>query len=485
MKSRPALNSLLFLNLILATQLFFSCNRNVENKDSYIKEDEKPPNFIFILADDQGWNGTSVQMMQNEPLSKSDYHETPNLEVLAENGIKFSNAYSAAPVCAPSRYGIQFAKSPARLSLIRVGMNTDHIEHSSTVSIPRALKAIDKNYSAAHFGKWGMGSNPEEFGYDVSDGATKNKDGGFVNDRTQWENSIQKDPKKIFDLTKKGIDFMEESVVNKKPFFLQISHYAVHANLEMKEKSLLKFENKKKGEQHINAGFAAMTQDLDEGLGLILSKVEALGIAQNTYVIYMSDNGSVPNIPGAKKYTKSYNYPLSRGKWDAMEGGVRVPLIISGPSIKSGRESSVPVSGCDILPTIIELAGGVANQLEQIDGGSFKTILFNETARTISRQVEGIFFHVPYKNGIAFKRPHSAVRVGNYKLVKFNDNDEVMLFDLESDYHELSDLSLEQPEKTRVLEQILNEYLTMVHAPKWKEGITWKKTPVKEINSTY
>ena len=92
MNSRPALNSLLFLNLILATQLFSSCNRNVENKDSYIKEDEKPPNFIFILADDQGWNGTSVQMMQNEPLSKSDYHETPNLEVLAENGIKFSNA---------------------------------------------------------------------------------------------------------------------------------------------------------------------------------------------------------------------------------------------------------------------------------------------------------------------------------------------------------------------------------------------------------
>ena len=102
-------------------------------------------------------------MMQNEPLSKSDYHETPNLEVLAENGIKFSNAYSAAPVCAPSRYGIQFAKSPARLSLIRVGMNTDHIEHSS-ISIPKALKAIDKNYSAAHFGKWGMGSNPKEFG---------------------------------------------------------------------------------------------------------------------------------------------------------------------------------------------------------------------------------------------------------------------------------------------------------------------------------
>ena len=117
----------------------------------------KSPNFIFILADDQGWNGTSVQMMNSEPLSKSDYYETPNLEKLASQGIKFSNAYSSAPVCAPSRYSLQFGMTPARLRLIRVGMNTNHINHDTLLSIPKALKKVNENYIAAHFlenGAW-------------------------------------------------------------------------------------------------------------------------------------------------------------------------------------------------------------------------------------------------------------------------------------------------------------------------------------------
>ena len=104
-----------------------------------------PPNFILVLADDQGWNGTSVKMMHDEHGSKSDYFETPNLELLAEKGIRFSDAYSSAPVCAPSRYSIQFGKTPARLSLIRVGMNTDHINHKGFISIPKALKKLTVN----------------------------------------------------------------------------------------------------------------------------------------------------------------------------------------------------------------------------------------------------------------------------------------------------------------------------------------------------
>ena len=114
------------------------------------------PNFIFILSDDQGWNGTSVKMMSNEPESKSDYFETPNLEVLAQRGMRFSDAYASAPVCAPSRYSIQFGKTPARLSLIRVGMNTDHIDHEGFISIPKALKEINSKYKNSSF--WQMGN---------------------------------------------------------------------------------------------------------------------------------------------------------------------------------------------------------------------------------------------------------------------------------------------------------------------------------------
>jgi arylsulfatase A-like enzyme len=295
------------------------------------------------LADDQGWNGTSVQMMDSEPLSKSDYHYTPNLEKLSKSGIRFSNAYASAPVCAPSRYSIQFGKTPARLSLIRVGMNTSHIEHDEFISIPKALKKIDNNYVAAHFGKWGIGSIPKTLGYDISDGPTKNKDGAFVNDKTQWNHVAVKDPKNIFSLTNKAIKFIEENTKENKPFYLQISHYAVHASIQSKQETFLKLQEKTLGAQHINPGFAAMTEDLDEGLGLLLKKINQLGIQDNTYIIYMSDNGSVPNIPGAKKYTKSYNFPLRRGKWDALEGGLRVPLIIAGPGIEPGLESKVPV----------------------------------------------------------------------------------------------------------------------------------------------
>ena len=462
----------------------FACNLTDPSK----KENEinpTSPNFILILADDQGWNGTSVKMMDNESGSKSDYFETPNLERFAQSGIRFSDAYASAPVCAPSRYSIQFGKTPARLSLIRVGMNTDHIDHEGFTSIPKALKKINSNYRTAHFGKWGMGSNPSVFGYDVSDGPTKNKDGNFDNNRSQWEHVFKKDPKNIFSLTDRAIEFIDSSKEEEKPFYLQISHYAVHSNVESKEKSYASLKDKPIGAQQKDLGFAAMTFDLDEGLGLLLNKIKELEIEDNTYIIYMSDNGSVPNIPGAKKYEKSYNFPLSRGKWDAYEGGVRVPLIIAGPGIKNDTESATPVSGSDLLPTIIDLAGNKTIALTEIDGGSFASILLNKNNKKIKRAVDGIFFHVPYKNGIALKRPHSAVRKGDYKLIKFQDDKSILLFNLVKDKMEQLNLATQKPEKVKELEKILDNYLTEVHAPKWQDGITWKNTPLKEINSNY
>ena len=471
-----------FLIVFFAT-ILFSLNSKYYPQPS--SNSNNSPNFIFILVDDQGWNGTSVQMMNTEPLSKSDYHSTPNLEKLASRGIRFSNAYASAPVCAPSRYSIQFGKTPARMSFIRVGMSSSHINHKELVSIPKALKKINKEYVAAHFGKWGIGSIPETLGYDYSDGPTKNKDGGFVNDRTQWNHVSVEDPKNIFSITQKAVVFMEKNTIEKKPFYLQISHYAVHASIQSKKETFLNQAKKPLGAQHINPGFAAMTEDLDKGLGIILDKISQLGIQDNTYVIYMSDNGSVPNIPGAKKYTKSYNYPLKRGKWDALEGGLRVPLVIAGPGIEFGNESQVPVSGSDILPTIKDLAGKSNFKLNEIDGGSFKSILLDPSKLKVKREVDGIFFHVPYKNGIALKRPHSAVRKGDFKLVKFQDNGELFLYNLTVDKKESQNLVYHNPKKAKELEKLLMNYLKEVNAPKWQEGITWKGLPLSEINSNY
>ena len=469
--------------IVFFVTILFSLNSKYYPQPS--SNSNNSPNFIFILVDDQGWNGTSVQMMNTEPLSKSDYHSTPNLEKLASRGIRFSNAYASAPVCAPSRYSIQFGKTPARMSFIRVGMSTSHINHKELVSIPKALKKINKEYVAAHFGKWGIGSIPETLGYDYSDGPTKNKDGGFVNDKTQWNHISVEDPKNIFSITQKAVDFMEKNTNEKKPFYLQISHYAVHASIQSKKETFLNQAKKPLGAQHINPGFAAMTEDLDKGLGIILDKISQLGIQDNTYVIYMSDNGSVPNIPGAKKYTKSYNYPLKRGKWDALEGGLRVPLVIAGPGIEFGNESQVPVSGSDILPTIKDLAGKSNFKLNEIDGGSFKSILLDPSKLKVKREVDGIFFHVPYKNGIALKRPHSAVRKGDFKLVKFQDNGELFLYNLTIDKKESQNLVYHNPKKAKELEKLLMNYLKEVRAPKWQEGITWKGLPLSEINSNY
>ena len=446
---------------------------------------ETPPNFILILTDDQGWNGTSVYMSDSLPLSKSDYHQTPNLELLAEKGMRFSSAYASAPVCSPSRYSIQFGQTPARLRMIRVGMNTDHINHEKPITIPKILQIINPKYRTAHFGKWGIDVDPSNLGYDESDGITGNKEGGFDfrNNKKQWQNTTSKDPKKIFSVTQRAVQFIEKQASTKTPFFLQVSHYAVHSDIMMRKETLEKYQSISKGTRHRHTGFAAMTEDLDSGLGILLEKVKEFGLDKNTYIIYTSDNGAVPVMPPRSKYTFGTNTPLSRGKWDAMEGGIRVPFIISGPNIKAGSESKAPISFSDLLPTIIDIAGKKIPLDDELDGGSFKKVAFENGKGEVRRNKNGIIFHVPYENGIALKRAHSAIIQDNFKLIKFYDTNEVRLYSIENDIEEKHDLSKVLIEKTNLLETALDEYLTRVKAPKWKQGITWRNKSIDEINS--
>ena len=468
-----------FISLFFIFSLNFSCSSAKSNAS------KSPPNFILILSDDQGWNGTSVQMMDDLTQSKSDYHETPNLENLANRGMRFSSAYASAPVCSPSRYSIQFGQTPARLKMIRVGMNTNHINHQTPKTIPKLLKKINPNYVTAHFGKWGIDVDPSILGYDQSDGITGNKDGGFDYraNRKQWQNTTSNDPKKIFSTTKKAIDFLERQAISKKPFFLQVSHYAVHSDLMMLPETLEKYQSKAKSEYHKNAGFAAMTEDLDSGVGMLLNRLKALGLQKNTYIIYTSDNGAVPVMPPRSKYKKSSNFPLSRGKWDAMEGGIRVPFIIAGPNISAGIESKIPLTFSDLLPTIVDLAGDKLPKSKNLDGGSLKNILLKNGKGKVKRFSKGFIFHVPYENGIALKRAHSSVIIDNYKMIKFYSNNERLLFDLENDIEEKHNLAESKPEKLNFLEITLDNYLKNVGAPKWKPGITWKKGNLKSINS--
>ena len=443
------------------------------------------PNFIFVLVDDQAWNGTSVEMVPGVPESASDFHQSPWLDSLARKGMRFSNARASAPVCAPSRYSIQFGKSPARIQLIRVGMNTSHIPHGEWPSLPRVLHDLDSTYLAAHFGKWGMGGTPEELGFDVSDGPTKNVDGGFVNDRSQWDTREVADPKHVFELANRAVRFMDSCHVMKRPFFLQLSHYAVHTNIESTPASLAHMQTTELGERHRHLGMAGMTMDLDASLGELLAKVDELGLNDNTYVVYMSDNGGTPNIPGAKKYDKSLNQPLSRGKWDAMDGGLRVPMIVSGPGIPANVATSAHVWGADLLPTFSDLAGGGVEMADSLDGGSFAHILKGAKNIEVKRPNAGMAFHVPYENRIALNRAHSAWISGHHKLLKFHDNGEIQLFDLDEDLGEKTNLASEFPERARDMEAELLAYLKQVKAPRWQEGITWKNAPFHSFESTH
>ncbi|MGK0379521.1 MAG: arylsulfatase A-like enzyme [Patiriisocius sp.] len=250
-----------------------------------------------------------------------------------------------------------------------------------------------------------------------------------------------------------------------------------------REETLEKYKNKAKGRYQKHEGFAAMTEDLDAGVGLLLDRVKELGLEGDTYIIYTSDNGAVPVMPPKRFYKQGSNFPLNRGKWDALEGGIRVPFIIAGPKIKAGLESKTPITLSDLLPTITDLAGYKMPLKEDLDGGSFKDILAKDGKGKVNRFSEGLIFHVPYENGIALKRAHSAIIIDEFKLIKFHDNSELMLFNLEEDLEEKNNLALSHPNKVNVLEKALDSYLSNVKAPKWKPGITWKNKPIEKINS--
>ena len=206
-------------------------------------------------------------------------------------------------------------------------------------------------------------------------------------------------------------------------------------------------------------------------------------IAQGTIELKQTDDLSLRSAAPKPKYNKGSNFPLSRGKWDAMEGGIRVPFVITGPQILAGLESKTPITHSDLLTTIIDLAGLKLPLQDDLDGGSFKAILANKGKGNVSRFSEGLIFHVPYKNGIALKRAHSAIIIDDFKLIKFHDNQELLLFNITKDLEEKNNLAQSHPHKTNTLEKALDSYLSKVKAPKWEPGITWKSKPIEKINS--
>ena len=440
------------------------------------------PNFIVVLTDDQGWTSLSSSMDKTKPQAKSDYHQTPHIDSLLEEGMRFSNGYAAAPVCSPTRYSILFGKSPARLQRTKVD-RINRVDHDQT-GIPQVLKSINPEYRAAHFGKWHIGANPSRYGYDVHDGETTNKTAGFTNNNknVQWGGYAENDPKRVDSITTRAIQFMRESVAQQQPFYLQLSHYAVHSDIVYSESSFAHMGAQTKGQLHRDQGYAAMIHDMDLSVGDLLAAYRELGLADNTYIIFTSDNGGMPVLPmqvnRGKPYKSGLNTPLLRGKWDLTEGGIRVPFAVVGPGVEAGSQSDTPVISYDLMPTLADLAGSTQSLPKDIDGGSFRTSLFDGDNK-VNRSLDSLVFHFPHYNKVGMNEPHSAIRFGNYKLIHFPASGRSLLFDLEQDVSESHDLSTQRPDLTALLKEKLSMYLLSVNAERPEQSSTWVRVGKK------
>ncbi len=425
---------------------------------------EERPNVVFILADDLGWNGTSVQMDPQIDYSGSDYYQTPNLEKLAGRGIRFSSAYAAAPICTPSRRSLLYGMTPGRQHGERFPSRFQPAEYQS---IPQLLKKTDSRYRTALFGKWGsqMGADPAQVGYDESDGPTDNWVGGmsFPHPESEFLYRIKDDPKKTFSITDRAVSFIQRTAAEQQPFFLHVCYYAVHEDIECRMESLKKYKGRR-GERHFNEAYAAMIDDLDCAIGRILDTLDALDLNDNTFIIFTSDNGGEPGYEMGNFKTAdlpqndSLNYPLKNGKGSLFEGGLRVPFIAAGPDIPAGAVCRSPICGWDLLPTLLDLVAAPADLLpSDIDGQSFKSRLLGqpEPARPTLP-----VFHSPYMPG----RKMSVIRSENYKLIHRWDTGENYLFNLSEDLGEHNDLSSTLPEKTEQLRILMTRYLEKVNA---------------------
>jgi arylsulfatase A-like enzyme len=388
--------------------------------------------------------------------------------------MRFSSGYAAAPVCSPTRYSIQFGKTPARL--LRTRSETRNRADHSQESIAEVLKRIDPSYRTAHLGKWHIDADPGGLGYDVHDGITDNKAGGFVNDNTQWHGTPDADPKRVHSLTSRAIRFIEETLAAGRPFFLQLSHYAVHSNIEYSEESLAHFEGREAGSLHTNVRYAAMIRDLDVSIGALLDAYSALGLAANTYILFVSDNGGMPVIPmqlnRGRPYRAGLNSPLLRGKWDLSEGGIRVPFFVVGPGVDAGAQSDTPVVTYDLLPTLADLAGASVALPPGLDGGSLVPVLGDPT-EGVRRSSDSLIFHFPHYNRVGMNEPHSAIRSGDFKLMVFPVSQRSLLFDLSRDAGERVDLSEQMPDLKQRLSSELAAYLRGVGAERPEDGTKW------------
>ena len=447
---------------------------------------EQTPNFVIFYVDDLGWADTTVRMMKDVEDSRSYFHQTPSLEKLAESGMVFSNAYSPAPTCTPSRISIHYGKTNARLGYTTVHDIAAH-NHGlkeripkENISIPQMLKQANLGYVTAHFGKGIAIAKPKEIGYDIDDCHDVADNGNYHGDYIkiapvgERQKLPADNPKRIYSLTESAENFIKEQGQSKKPFFMMVSHYSAHvphaASPHMIEKyrklprgKYLKDEDYKDPSEMTKGyrtcawrlQYAAMVEETDISLGRIMKALEKAEVADNTYIIFTSDNGGGLTPNGA----------LKGGKANLFEGGIRVPTIIAGHKVQKGAQCDVPVIQWDLLPTIHHISGSKTPLPKGVDGGSLKSVFEKGNEGKVERSIPGLVFNYPYYAAA----PINAIRMGDYKLMRQLNTGETRLYNVVKDLREQNDLSKTMPEVAKKLADSMDSYLEKVNARKLDE----------------
>ena len=442
-------------------------------------EKEKQPNFVFILVDDLGW----ADVKCNYPES---FYDTPNIDKLAENGVRFTNAYSANPVCSPTRAAIMTGKHPNRVDITdwipgndpkkRPLLGPQDRENLALEEITLAEKLKEKSYKTCFVGKWHLGDEgflPENQGFDINIGGHEkgSPPGGYYSPYKNPKLPDGPEGEYLTDrLTNESINFISEN--KNGPFLLYLAFYTVHTPIQASKKHIEKYEkkrealnlaevpHKKEGDgwtklAQENADYASMVAAMDENVGRILQALKENGLDKNTWVIFTSDNGGLSTL--TRKNAPTFNGHLRAGKGWCYEGGIRVPLIISGPEItEPGKVVEKPAISMDFFPTILSLAG---IEHSKNDGENLAPVLTGNT----SLEREELFWHYPHYHGSAWK-PGSALRKGNWKLVVHYENKTTELFNLLEDPGETTDISEKYPGIVVELKKTLDKKLTETNA---------------------
>ncbi len=411
------------------------------------------PNIILILADDLGWADVGCY--------GNTFNETPNIDRLARQGMRFTQFY-AGPVCSPTRTNLQSGQDQARFGI------TQHIPgHRRPFAklrdpeVPRQLplevetfaeRLAAAGYVTGYFGKWhlgGAGFGAAQQGWQTALETQGNTQPPAVTGSREARRSAEF-------LTAKALEFITANQA--RPFLLQVSHHAVHIPLSTTPELLKKYEAKRPVPGYpSNAAYAGLLEELDQSVGRIVEAVDRAGLAENTLILFLSDNGGLEHEQSGRVVTS--NHPLRGEKGTLYEGGIRIPAIARWPGrVPAGRESATPLITLDVYPTLLEIGGTRPAAGQPLDGVSLAQLLGNADAK-LNRDT--LYWHLPHYH---HSTPASAIRRGDWKLIEFFETDTVELYDLGRDPGEKNNAATREPQRSRELRAALADWRRKVGA---------------------